>query len=165
MSDRLKLTLFNMLVARDQPRGRVLDLYSGTGALAIEALSRGAEYADLVEQNAPMCAVIRDNLRHTKLTAVAGVHKQPVSAFLARPPSAPYDLILMDPPYADPAIASTLGVAGASGFLVSDGLLALGHSSRRKFDERISSLVLDVERCHGDSCISLYRPDPDAPRD
>lgn len=156
MSDRLKLALFSMLAARDQPRGKVLDLYSGTGALGIEALSRGADSADFVEQNAAVCAVIRDNLSRTKLQSLASVHKQAVNSFLSRPPSAPYDLILMDPPYADPDIADTLRAIGERGFLAQDGLLVLGHTSRREFEEAIGSLRLEKKRCHGDSCVSFY---------
>ncbi len=157
MSDRLKLTLFNMLVARDQPRGRVLDLYSGTGALAIEALSRGAEWADLVEQNGSMCGVIRENLRHTRLEGRARVHKQSVGSYLAHPPETPYDLVMLDPPYADPAIQEVLELVGSRGFVEPDGLVVLGHTSRRELDVVVGPLELETKRCHGDSCISFYR--------
>ena len=156
MSDRLKLALFSMLAPRDQPRGRVLDLYAGTGALSIESLSRGAERADLVEQNAGMCAIIRENLAHTGLTARARVHKQAVSAFLAHLPETPYDLVLIDPPYADPEIAATVASVGERGFLAPDGLLVLGHTSRREFEETLGPLSLLKQRCHGDSCLSFY---------
>lgn len=156
MSDRLKLTLFSMLAARDQPRGLVLDLFAGTGALGIEALSRGAEHADFVEQNGDMCGVIRENLVHTRLTPVADVHKQSVSGFLAHPPAKRFDLIFMDPPYADPHIASTVTAVGEAGILSEEGLVVLGHSSRRDFPERLGPLVVTSRRCHGDSCISFY---------
>ena len=156
MSDRLKLALFSMLAARDQPRGRVLDLYAGTGALSIEALSRGADSADLVEQHAGMTTVIRENLAHTKLSASARVHKQTVAGYLAHPPAEPYDLVLLDPPYADPDIADTVRAVGERGFLAADGLLVLGHTSRREFPEVLGPLVLEKRRCHGDSCVSFY---------
>ncbi|MDP9351580.1 MAG: 16S rRNA (guanine(966)-N(2))-methyltransferase RsmD [Chloroflexota bacterium] len=156
MSDRLKLALFNMLAARDQPRGRVLDLYAGTGALGIECLSRGADSADFVEQNAGMAAIIKENLAHTRLQGRATVHKLSVSSFLARAVDSPYDLVIMDPPYADPEIAGTVGAVGARGWLSPGGLLVLGHSSRREFEERLGVLSLEKQRCHGDSCISFY---------
>lgn len=158
MSDRLKLALFSMLAARDQPRGRVLDLYAGTGALGIESLSRGAEYVDFVEQNAAVCAVIRENLARAKSTAAARVHKQSVSTFLSNPVLEPYDLILMDPPYPDPHIAVTVQAIGERELLVADGLLVLGHSSRREFEAGLGQLILEKKRCHGDSCISFYVP-------
>jgi len=157
MSDRLKLALFSMLIADDQPRGRVLDLFAGTGALGIEALSRGGEHAVFVEQHAGMAGIIRDNLAHTKLNGRATVHKQPVSTFLAHAPEPGFDLILMDPPYADPEIAATVCAVGERGLLSGDGLLVLGHTSRRVFEERIGPLQLDRKRCHGDSCVSFYR--------
>lgn len=156
MSDRLKLTLFSMLAARDQPRGNVLDLYAGTGALGIEALSRGAERAEFVEQNATMAGIIRENLTHTRLGSAGTVHKQTVASFLAHPPAERFDLIAMDPPYADPDIAATVQAVGQSGLLAPDGLLVLGHTSRREFPERLGPLVLEKKRCHGDSCISFY---------
>lgn len=157
MSDRLKLALFSMLVAYDQPRGRVLDLYAGTGALGIEALSRGAAFAAFVEQHAGMAGIIRDNLAHTKLTGRASVHKQPVSSFLAHATAPGFDLILMDPPYADPEIAATVRAVGERGLLADDGLLVLGHTDRRAFEESIGPLQLDRKRCHGESCVSFYR--------
>ncbi len=156
MSDRLKLALFSMLAARDQPRGRVLDLYAGTGALGIEALSRGAERADFVEQSAAACAVIRENLARAGLSEVAAVHRMSVRSFLSRPPEAPYDLVLADPPYADPEIASVVEMAGERGFLSPGGVLVLGHTSRREFGERLGQLRLTKKRCHGDSCVSFY---------
>lgn len=156
MSDRLKLALFSMLVARDQPRGRVLDLYAGTGALGIECLSRGADTTDFVEQNAGMTAIIKENLAHTKLLSRATVHKASVASFLAREVEAPYDLVLMDPPYADPEIATTVSTVAERGLLAPGGLLVLGHSSRREFEEHLGTLVLEKKRCHGDSCVSFY---------
>lgn len=161
MSDRLKLALFSMLAARDQPRGRVLDLYAGTGALGIEAMSRGADRAEFVEQNAGMCGVIRENLVHTRLADSASVHRQSVTSFLAHPPADIFDLIFMDPPYADPEIAATVRAVADADVLSPEGLLVLGHSSRREFPEQLGSLVLETKRCHGDSCISFYRSSPE----
>src|SRR5690242_1951310 len=108
MTDRLKTSLFNILAAYGFEGARVLDLYAGTGSLGIEMLSRGAEWADFVEQNAPVCQVIRDNLETTKLAGRARVHNIPVARFLsmrgsaqgAGVPGAEYDIILLDPPYA-----------------------------------------------------------------
>ena len=66
-SDRVREALFEILAARGAPMRRVLDLYSGTGALGIEAMSRGGEYCDFVEADSKACEVIRDNLRRTGL--------------------------------------------------------------------------------------------------
>src|SRR3982750_4402265 len=68
MTDRLKTSLFNILAPYGIEGARVLDLYAGSGSLGIEMLSRGAEWADFVEQNAAVCQGIADNLSTTRLT-------------------------------------------------------------------------------------------------
>ena len=84
MADRVRGALFSMLASLGVEPERVLDLYAGTGGIGIEALSRGAESADFVEQNAAAAAVVRANLAHTRYTDVTRVHQEPVSTFLAR---------------------------------------------------------------------------------
>jgi len=157
MTDRLRLALFSIIAPMEQPRGRVLDLYAGTGALGIEALSRGAEFVDFVDQNSSACAVIRANLEQTKLVNRAKVHKRSVKSFLASYEGEPFDLIFMDPPYADADIEEVLSFISRKGVLSADGLLVLGHTSRRNFAERIGALELLIKRCHGDSCLSIYK--------
>jgi 16S rRNA (guanine966-N2)-methyltransferase len=82
---------------------RVLDLYAGTGALGIEALSRGAAEAVFVERAPAALRTIRENLRRTRLGERAVVVGLDVRAFLGRPHGAPFDLVLADPPYDLPA--------------------------------------------------------------
>jgi 16S rRNA (guanine966-N2)-methyltransferase len=100
-SDRVREALFSALEARGAIEdAEVLDLYAGSGALGIEALSRGASTAVLVERDPRACAVIQANI------GVAGVRgalvrRTAVLAYLRRTP-APVDLVLVDPPYADP---------------------------------------------------------------
>jgi 16S rRNA (guanine966-N2)-methyltransferase len=95
--DRIRQVIFSSL-ADLVPDARVLDLYAGTGAIGIEALSRGATSATFVELDREAAECIRQNLAHCHLTG--DVRQSDVSTFLARPPSAPnYDLIFADPPY------------------------------------------------------------------
>jgi 16S rRNA (guanine966-N2)-methyltransferase len=82
--DRVREALFEILTARDAPMRRVLDLYSGTGALGIEALSRGAEYCDFVESDTKACDVIRENLFRTGLLDCTKLWPMAVSKALAR---------------------------------------------------------------------------------
>jgi len=96
MTDKIRQVLFNMLASLGADLDRVLDLYAGTGSIGIEALSRGATWADFVDQSAPACAVIRANLIHTKYHDVSRVHQMPVALFLNRD-DPPYDLIMLDP--------------------------------------------------------------------
>jgi 16S rRNA (guanine966-N2)-methyltransferase len=161
MADKIRGALFSMLASLGVAPERVLDLYAGTGAIGIEALSRGADWADFVEQNAAAAAVVRANLAHTKFADRARLHHQSVAAFLAaaeRDPAAavPYDLVIMDPPYADPALASTLARLGASPLVQSGAVVVVGHSPRATLPEEAGRLRRWRERCHGDSCFSIY---------
>ena len=155
MAEKVKGAVFSMLGSLGVEPERVLDLYAGTGGLGIEALSRGANWADFVEQNPAACAVIRANLAHTKYGDAARVHQLPVAAFLARREE-PYDLVVMDPPYADPAIAATLERLGASALVQSGSVVVVGHSPRVALPERSGRLERLRQRCHGDSCFSIY---------
>ena len=161
MADRIKEALFSMLASLEVAPVRVLDLYAGTGGIGIEALSRGAEWADFVEQNAAAAAVVRANLAHTRYSDVAEVHQESVSTFLGRAERSvvgitPYDLIVMDPPYADPELVATLERVGRSPLVESDTILVIGHWPRVTLPERAGRLERLRERCHGDSCFSIY---------
>jgi len=140
-------------------RGHVLDLYAGTGSLGIECLSRGAASADFVEQSAHVCRIIRDNLAHTKLTERARVIQMPVARYLATArPAEKYAIIVMDPPYADPAIEDTIRAVDSAGLLAGDGLLIVGHSPRVTLADEYGPLRRLKFRRLGDSCFSIYEP-------
>ncbi len=109
-SDRVREALFSALDARGVVRGaRVLDLFAGSGALGLEAASRGAASVVLVESDRRAADVAARNVRDLGL-AQAQVARRPVAAFLAGEPEAPYDLVLLDPPYAlaEEALAADL---------------------------------------------------------
>lgn len=156
MTDKVKEALFAVLAALGVAPARVLDLYAGSGGGGIEALSRGAAWADFVEQNGAACAVIRDNLRHTKFTERAAVYQTSVEAFLGRAPAAPYDLVIMDPPYADPRIAENLALLGRSALVAPGAIVVVGHSARLDLPDDLPPLRRLRHRCHGDSCFSVY---------
>lgn len=161
MADKIKGSLFSMLASLDVVPDRVLDLYAGTGSVGIEALSRGAEHADFVEQNNAAAAVVRANLTRTRFSDVARVHQLPVASFLGRA-ELPYDLVIMDPPYADPEIVATLIRVAESGLVQSGSIIAIGHSPRVSLPEQEGNLLRLRERCHGDSCVSIYEIDDPA---
>jgi 16S rRNA (guanine966-N2)-methyltransferase len=162
MADKINGALFSMLASLGVAPTRVLDLYAGTGSIGIEALSRGAEQADFVEQNAAAAAVVRSNLAHTRYSDISRVYQESVAAFLRRAErdaatgGPPYDLIIMDPPYADPELLGTLERVGSSPLVESGTILAIGHSPRVTLPERAGRLLRLRERCHGDSCFSIY---------
>jgi 16S rRNA (guanine966-N2)-methyltransferase len=162
MADRVREALFSMLASLGVEPIRVLDLYAGTGGIGIEALSRGAESADFVERNAAAAAVVRANLAHTRYTDVTRVYQEPVSTFLARAERnqtdiAPYDLIFMDPPYADPELVAMLERVGRSSLVESGTMLVIGHSPRVTLPQHAGRLRRHRERCYGDSCFSIYQ--------
>lgn len=98
-TDRIKETLFNILQP-EMPDCRFLDLFSGSGGIGIEALSRGAEYAVFVEKNPKACACIRDNLASTRLTEQSKLLNMDVlQALRTLEGDEAFDCIFMDPPY------------------------------------------------------------------
>jgi len=171
MLDRVKESLFSVLEGYGRICGRVLDLYAGTGSLGIEFLSRGAEFADFVEQNAHVCAIIRENLAHTRLSAQARVYHMPVSRFLHMQRGvAAYDYIMMDPPYADPQIEQTITTILAHGLGHGGTLLIVGHSPRVTLADQYPGATRIKFRRLGDSCFSIYQLGdspgaPDVPMD
>lgn len=107
ITDRVKETLFGIVGERVLD-ATVLDLYAGSGAIGIEALSRGAERGVFVERGREALAALRENLRRTKLGDRAEVHAAEVKRFLQRPPGERYDLVVLDPPYEEHAILAPL---------------------------------------------------------
>jgi 16S rRNA (guanine966-N2)-methyltransferase len=159
MADKIREALFSMLDALGiQPR-RVLDLYAGSGAIGIEALSRGASWVDFVERSPAACTVIRENLDHTGFSDRAAVHCTTVAAFLAHHArvEAPYDFIVMDPPYADPHILHTMAAIARWPAAVEGAVLVVGHAPRVSLPETLDGLERLRDRCHGDSCVAIYR--------
>ncbi len=133
-SDRLRETLFNVLGPR-LPGARFLDLYAGSGANALEALSRGAQSAVLVEQAPPALAAIRANLAALALTPQARVHPVPVRRWLreATPESdPPFDILFLDPPYdeANEYTATLEALGGPQAWLIAPGGLVIAEHRR-----------------------------------
>lgn len=155
MSDKIRQAVFSALGSLGVEPNRVLDLYAGTGAIGIEALSRGASHTDFVEMTAPAAAVIRENLERTQLTELGTVYRQSVQSYLHRK-STPYDLVILDPPYADEAILETLRELAESALVQSGTVVVLGHWPRLELPDRIGRMQLLKRRCHGDSCFSLF---------
>lgn len=157
MLDRVKEALFSVLEGYGRISGRVLDLYAGTGSLGIEFLSRGASGAEFVEQSAHVSEIIRENLRHTKLDGLGRVHTMAVERFLQGSRGVgTFDYVMMDPPYADPAIERTMALVVASGVGRVGGLLIVGHSPRVVLADRYLGLERIKFRRLGDSCFSIY---------
>jgi 16S rRNA (guanine966-N2)-methyltransferase len=154
---RVRESLFAILGPLDG--ARVLDLYAGSGALAIEALSRGATFAVLVERDRRALAAIRDNLAALSLEGQARVLSLSVERALS-PLSTedPFDLVLCDPPWATGESAlPVLAKLAQSGRLRPDARVVLEHPSREK-PEPPEGLVRFDLRSFGDTGLSFLRP-------
>jgi 16S rRNA (guanine966-N2)-methyltransferase len=161
-SDRVREALFSMLASdgifAEEVGPRVLDLYAGSGALGIEALSRGARFAVFVESARPALSAIRENIQALGIADETTVMPLRVDRALDEV-EGPFDLVLVDPPYADvraPAFAEIL--LKTARLLASPGILVLEHASN---DEPAppAGLVVDRRRRHGDTTLSLFRRD------
>jgi len=155
-SDLVRGAIFSALGSLGADLSRVLDLYAGSGALGIEALSRGAGWCDFVEKDARACASIRQNLSRTGFEGQGEVLCLPVERALARL-AGPYTLVLADPPYALEAAPALEGLAEHGLAEAGRTTLVLEHSSREEAPERLAGLDHEKTLRHGDTAVSFYR--------
>ena len=162
VSDRVREGVFSSLGDR-VVGSRVLDLYAGTGAMAIEALSRGAAQATIVERSRPALAALRDNLDRTRLLAAARVVAADVPTFLSGNDDRGdrFDLAFVDPPYeaGEPALGGVLASLGRGWLDDGDWTVVVTRGSRNP------TVVIPVHwraarrLAYGDSLVILFRPD------
>jgi 16S rRNA (guanine(966)-N(2))-methyltransferase RsmD len=158
-SDRTREAIFNLLQSRLSLEGaEVLDLFAGTGALGLEAISRGAAAATFVEHHPAVLQVARRNAQDLEVADLCRFLRADAAAYLDRYGGPPYDVIFADPPY------DLDGLAGlpdqALPHLRPDGLFVLEHDARLSFGEHPR---LDTSRSYGRTVVSLFRSaDPDA---
>jgi 16S rRNA (guanine966-N2)-methyltransferase len=166
-SDRVREALFSMLSSeRELDGARVLDLYSGTGALAFEAISRGAAHASLVEKNKNALASIAENIEALGLEDVVRVHATLVEKVAPQLGPAPFDLVFADPPYADVpsgALVRALGPLFRAAKFSKEACFVLEHASRDDLPVMTSlvpssggSIELRKHRIYGDTAIAIF---------
>lgn len=163
MGDRVKQTLFAIL--EPQLRGaRVLDLFAGSGGGGIEALSRGASACWFLERDASAVRVIADNLERAGLAGPAAtVVRADAIEWLSRtaPEVGPFDIILVDPPYAQPDLLvgalRRLGDGGAAAILAPAGVVVAKHFWRSGPPADVGLLASDRERRFGETALTFYR--------
>jgi 16S rRNA (guanine966-N2)-methyltransferase len=176
LADRVKQTLFAILEP-DLEGAAFLDLFAGSGAAGIEALSRGAARATFVERDADAVRIIRENLRRTGLEARANLVAADVGPWLAyagvlpgapRPtgrlepiePIGPFDVVFMDPPYAEVALlATTLERLAdpAAARLTANARVVAKHFWRDEPPERVGLLEVERTRRFGETSLTFYR--------
>lgn len=152
-SDKLRETMFNVVAPRIEG-ARVLDGYAGTGALGIEALSRGAAHVSFVDNDRRAAALIEENLKGCGVEGGYTIRCAEVVAALDTLPAADaFDLILLDPPYDIANVSASLEAAARR--LRVGGLVVLERATRREPGEPASlSRVRDIKS--GDSTLTLY---------
>jgi 16S rRNA (guanine966-N2)-methyltransferase len=156
-TDRLKEALFASLGRRTDDAA-VLDLYAGSGALAIEALSRGAARAVLVDGDAAAEAAVRANLSTTGFDAVATFVRSTVEQFLrADPPARPFDLVFLDPPYDVPSteVAAVLEQLRGVPWLTSGATVVVERPKGGAPVELPEGWGIEKERVYGDTLLMV----------
>lgn len=127
-SDRLRETLFNVLAPRVEG-ARVLDLFAGTGAVGIEALSRGAAHVTFVDRDPRALALVAENLRGCGIADRYAIIRANATTLRPSPAESPFDLIVLDPPYGAKG-ETREALAAATRWLAADGLLVLERAAR-----------------------------------
>ncbi|HIC96351.1 TPA: 16S rRNA (guanine(966)-N(2))-methyltransferase RsmD [Candidatus Bipolaricaulota bacterium] len=162
MRDQVRAALFN-IIREFVPESRFLDLFAGTGAVGIEALSRGAKEATFVDHLPEAVRLIKMNLAKLGLTGRARVYRLDVFEAVARfeRRGREYDLIFLGPPYGLGLGHKTLERLGDSGIVAEDGLVIaeVFKKEQAEMEERYGRLALSLERRYGDNLILFYRPE------
>ena len=152
----VKQAIFSILDNSTANWRYILDLYAGTGALGIEALSRGAEWVDFVDYRKSCCDIIRTNLERIGQLHRAHIYCCRVAkaiVFLEKS----YDIIFMDPPYSDPSANSVLAGLAESRLLALDSSVVLCHANRFPLMANYDGLHLVKQRRYGDTFIFIYQ--------
>ena len=158
-SDRLRETLFNILGPTVEGAAFV-DLYAGTGAVGIEALSRGAQHVIFVEQHAPAAALIRRNLESLGIGREAEILGMNVARAIERLEARHVhaEFVFLDPPYAaDNEYEDALEALGESPLVAPEGRVIVEHLRKRELPERVGDLELARVVEQGDAALSFFR--------
>lgn len=155
-SDLVRGAIFDVLAAQGADLSRVVDLYAGSGALGIEALSRGDGRCDFVERDAANAALVSENLVLTGLQERGRVHRLAAER-VPRRLEEPYSLLLADPPYDDDDALAALERIARSDLIAPGATLVLEHSRRREPPEELGRMRMTWSRRYGDTQVTMYR--------
>ncbi len=148
-ADRLRESLFNILAhGFDDPvtGARVLDLFSGTGAMGIEAISRGAEFVLFVDQGAEARALLRENVAALGLGGVSRIFRRDATQLGEAHPVPPFSLVFLDPPYGQGLAAAALASARAGGWFAPNALVVVEEAAKAQFATPEGFTELDRRR-------------------
>ncbi len=155
-TDKVREAIFSMLGSLASNWDRGLDLFAGSGALGLEALSREVKWIDFVDQNNRCCQLINQNLKKTGFLDQSHVYCCPVMKALGFL-DGKYDMIFLDPPYADTSLGSVITGIAQSNLISEDSIILASHGARSALNDHYESLVKIKEKRYGDTCISIYQ--------
>jgi 16S rRNA (guanine966-N2)-methyltransferase len=154
-SDKVRQAIFNILQARSEPPAQALDLFAGSGALGLEAASRGVQKVCLVERDRATCAVIEGNVARLGLGARCQVVHDDVLDFLQRAPAAPAGWIFLDPPYADvDKLERAVQLIADRDWAAPSSMVVVEHDA--ELPDSFGWLCRLVDRRYGDTTVSVY---------
>ncbi|PWT82476.1 MAG: 16S rRNA (guanine(966)-N(2))-methyltransferase RsmD [Acidobacteria bacterium] len=161
-SDRLRETLFNVIAPRITDT-RFLDLCAGSGAVGIEALSRGAAHATFIDRSRKMCSLIEANLKLCRISEEESeIYNSEVTDFLRQSLSwlvQPWDIVFYDPPYKDdPTPVLEFFALNNERLLSGEGLIVIEHHHKTDLPENVGKLQRSRNLKQGDSSLSFYTP-------
>ncbi len=154
-ADRVKEALFS-IIQFELPGARVLDLFGGTGQLGIEALSRGAKRCTFVDAREDACKLIRENLKRTKLDADAAVVRSDYLDYLKRCREK-YDIILLDPPYAEVFLENALKQIAEIDILQSGGIIVAERPLEKELPWEFEGFTRSRDYKYGKTLLAIYR--------
>jgi 16S rRNA (guanine966-N2)-methyltransferase len=162
-SDKVREALFSILGPR-VAGARFLDLYAGTGAVGIEAFSRGARVVTFVEADAQAIQVIRRNLTICRLVDQAELRVSLTETFLRRRQwTAPYDIVFADPPYGETAAVKLVVANADSGLLAEEAVMVIEQESDAESPAPAEGIRFLRRYEYGDTALVLYTPISDRP--
>ena len=155
-TDRIKESIFNKLQGYIDG-ARVLDLFSGTGNLTCESLSRGARWVDAVELSKKSAQIIRENLKLLEIEDEVRLHVEDVFKFLSRYEGEPYDLIFCDPPFTEKLADRVLEELARSAAVGAETVIMIEASSHETVKDVYPNLERYDSRDYGDKQVSFWR--------
>ena len=156
-ADRVKEALFS-IIQFDVPAAKVLDLFGGTGQLGIEALSRGAKGAVFVDAGEPACRLIKENLHRTKLETDAKVVRSDYLQYLNRCREK-YDIIFLDPPYAEVFLENALKRIAEIDILETGGIIVAERPVGKELPWDFEGFTRSKDYKYGNTALTIYRKD------
>ena len=154
-ADRVKEALFS-IIQYDLPGAKVLDLFGGTGQLGIEALSRGASRAVFVDFQPSACKLIRENLIKTRFENKSAIIQKDYKSFLSACQEK-FDIIFLDPPYAEEFLENSIKIITEIDILQSNGIIVTERPLEKEFSLEIPGYVRSKDYKYGKTILALYR--------